>query len=488
MFLILSLLFALHAAAAPGPAFRFHTFREPESLNPLKQKTSNSGYVTHQLFLPPLIWKQGKTRSGFLKSCQSSNLKTWNCEFISGLKYSDGSELKLEDFIEHLKQALNPDIASPLAADLFSIQGSRETFKREDKAKLGIERKDAKTVTFKLYEKDVEFPLRLINPLLSPYKESQNQIIGTGAYQVAEWKKGEILRLKPNSHFKGGHPERPALEVLFQAEDHVALKLFENRELDFLRRLPTLFFKKYETAKGFHRIPQIRFDYFGFSPKAWSLEERRFLAENFPYKEMGELLNARPRPGCYSLPPEWTQGPLCYPEGKGIPGPQLLKPRSLTFSQNIDDTKRVLEWLQGEVKTKWKWNLSLEGLENKSFLDRVEKRQTDFFRKGLAPDRPSCLAVLENFLPGAAENFINYENSEFQKILRSLRTESQEKSRARLCRRALEILHKDYALIPTGPIDFAILADPRWEGWSLNEINGLDLSQLHLKAKTSTKE
>lgn len=433
------------------------------------------------------MWNGGKIEAGFLKPCTSSDFKTWSCEFQKGLKYSDGSELKPQDFIDHLKKALSPETASSLAPQLFEIKGAKELFKREKKVQLGIKLTNYHRVVFDLTEPNSEFPLKLINPLLSPFKEAAGLIIGTGAFSISEWKKGEIIRLKPNLHYKYGHPDRPSLEVIFQAEDHIALKLFENQELSFLRRLPTLFFKKYEKSALFHRVSQVRFDYFGFA-KTWPLHQRKFLAENLPYKMMGELLNAPPRPGCYSLPPQWTQGPICYPEGTTIPEKDFLTSKSLTFSQNVDDTKRLLEWLQGFLKAQWRWDLRLEGLENKTFLDRVEKRQTEFFRKGLAPDRPSCLAILENFLPSAAENFIDYDNLEFQKTLKELKVNSQEKHRVSLCRKALEILKNDYVLIPTGPIDFAILVDPKWIGWSLNEINGLDLSQLHLKAKSSTKE
>lgn len=489
-FLFFSLLALSFSVGAETPAFRFHTFREPESLNPFHQKTSNSGYVTSQLFLPPLKYAKGKTGSGFLKSCKNLSPKTWSCDFIPGLKYSDGSALKPEDFLDHLKKILDPKMLSPMAAELFYLEGAKDLFQQKANASLGV-KLQKNQIHFQLLEPDAEFPLRLISPLLSPFKEEKNSVIGTGAYRLLEWKKGEVIRLEPNPHFKGGSPDRPLVEVLFQAEDHVALKLYENKELSFLRRLPTLFFRKYENSKEFHLVPQVRFDYFGFSKKV-SIEERKFLADNFPYKPMQDLLKARPRPGCFSLPEAWSKGSVCYPEGSQTPPANLLTPRAITFSQNVEDTKRLLEWFQGFAKDKWKWKLSLEGLENKTFLDRVEQRRADFFRKGLAPDRPSCLAVLENFLPGAAENFIDFSNPEFERILQSLRLEAQAKKRVSLCRKALELLRDQYVLIPTGPIYFSLLVDPNWEGWSLNEINDLDLAQLRFKgptkSKTSTKE
>lgn len=490
-------------AGIPPAVFRFHTFREPESLDPLRQRTSNSGYVTSQIFWPPLRWHQGQLGPGFLKSCRPTNKskKTWECLWTSDFKYSNGDRLKPQDFISHLRQALTAANASPLASDLMNLKNASQIFAgKMDATSLGVELRNEKIV-FLLIESDPEFSLRLINPLLSPFKKSGDLIVGTGPYYLKTWSPGQKIRLAPNPHFKQGHPQRPEIEVLFQSEDNIAVKLYQNNEIDFLRRLPTLYFEKYKSSPEFSRIQQIRMDYLGFSKKFRdapdSLKFRKAFSENFPYTQMGELLQSRPRPGCFGLPAEWTTGHVCIPEkateGTKKPNPKgsdkseltELKNKTLrtTFSQNIDDHKRVFEWMQSQLKTSFSLNLILDGLENKAFLEKVNRREVDFFRKGLAPDRPSCLALLENFLPKAVDNFVDYENPKFIKAVGLLKNAYGIKSKARFCRQALEILKDDYVVIPTGPIDFAVLVKPVWVGWSLNEINQLDLSQLHFKAK-----
>lgn len=504
-FLAVVLFCFVTTAGTPPAVFRFHTFREPESLNPLKQRTSNSGYVTSQIFWPPLRWHKGQIEPGFLKSCRPANKsqKIWECDWNPEIKFSNGDILKPQDFVGHLRQAVSSANASPLASELMNLKNAPLIFAGKMEAtRLGIQLRNQKVV-FELIEPDSEFPLRLINPLLSPFKNFGDKILGTGPYYLKTWLSGQKLTLAPNPHFKPGHPERPDVEVLFQSEDNIAVKLYQNNELTFLRRLPTLYFEKYKANPEFHRIQQIRMDYLGFSKKfreaPESLKFRKALSENFPYTQMGELLHSRPRPGCFGLPTEWTQGQVCIPEknsGKTTEKANLkntdsqlaldaLKNKSLrtTFSQNIDDHKRVFEWMQSQLKTSFSLNLILDGIENKAFLEKVNRREVDFFRKGLAPDRPSCLALLENFLPMAADNFVDYENPKFIRTVSSLKNANGIKSKARFCRQALEILRNDYVVIPTGPIDFAVLVKPGWEGWSLNEINQLDLSQLHFKSK-----
>ena len=48
-------------------------------------------------------------------------------------------------------------------------------------------------------------------------------------------------------------------------------------------------------------------------------------------------------------------------------------------------------------------DVELEQVENKLFLDRLEKSPPDLFRKGINLDRPTCNAALEHFRTGHRE-------------------------------------------------------------------------------------
>ena len=43
----------------------------------------------------------------------------------------------------------------------------------------------------------------------------------------------------------------------------------------------------------------------------------------------------------------------------------------------------------------------------------------------------------------------------------------------------MDFLMKNYFLIPLGAIHFSMLAKPEFTGWKLNQMNQLDLSNLH---------
>ena len=115
-----------------------------------------------------------------------------------------------------------------------------------------------------MLEKNSEFLYNLANPLLSPSSDYEKAT--SGPYELISWEPKHKITLRPNPYFSLGHPQRPNIEFYFVAEDTVALNLYEKNELDFLRRLPTLYIPKFKNRSDFFAIDQFRFDYYGFSP------------------------------------------------------------------------------------------------------------------------------------------------------------------------------------------------------------------------------
>lgn len=472
--------------------FRFHLFSEPASLSPLEQRNSSAGYVLSQIMAPLVRWQKGSFQPGLATACEPRNPKLVVCQLRKDLKYSNGSAVQTQDWLTHFNQILDPQNKSPLARELFDVVGAEERFQGQSKPPaLGI-RLRKNELSFQLKRPQREFIYRLTNPLLSPFRGAparRGQDIhfhGLGPYQLASWTPGQKMRFEKNPHSPEGNPDRPPLEALFVSEDSVALKLYETQELQFLRRLPTLYIPKFESRKDFHKIDQVRFDYFGFSKrfreKPGSLKTQEALALAIPYDELQRLYSAKPRPGCFGLPETWTAGLICY--DRNLPrARELIKttePKSLSvlFSQSVDDHRRAIEWLQVQLARDLGFQLLTDGRETKLFLERLDQREAPFFRRGVAPDRPTCAAVLENFVPGAPENFLDLDEKKINENLARLLESDSEAEKIRLCRESLTYLRDHFFMIPTGPIYFSVLASPAFTGWDLNELNQLDLKDL----------
>ncbi len=446
-----------------------------------------------------MSYQDGELKPELLKSCTYKSATEVICEFRKGLKWSNGSEILPDDFIRSFHNFMDPKSKSMRPDLLFSVKNAAQISRGEKTiGELGItlvgSTKDP-SLLFTLEKPDSEFLYNLTSPLLSPVKstnfpsisDSANLIV-PGAYKIKSWTPGKSILLEPNRFYFKSMEKAPLIEYLFISEDSVALNLYEKKELDFHRRLPTLFIPKYQGKPDFFEVPQVRFDYLGFSKDLKNFPAlRKALSESIDYKELGDLYHAKPRPGCPGIPREWMEDYPCInyklDTAKKAFAEVTEKPKDLKLvysKQGGNDHKRSMEWIQAQWQKNLGIQIPLEEVENKIFVAQLESKPPTIFRKGLAFERPTCLAALEAFLPKNLENYLKIDDIGFQKILAELKASSDNSKKRKLCSSAMHFLIDNYYLIPTGPIFFSILVQPKWKGWKLNELNQLDLSGLRL--------
>lgn len=490
----LTLILARPAWTAPK-TFRLHLFSEPTTLSPFTQKNSNSSYFLTQLACPLLKW-DGTAVIKAGADCRLQKKTTVECTIDKDLRFQDGTPVTAEHYAQSLRQFLDPEKPSPRAELLLPLKNASAILKKEKPlSALGLKASE-RTLRFELEREDPEILLRLANPLFTavhspavPTTARWKEFKSCGAYRIQSWETGRAIRLEPNPASKGGHPERPALEFLFVSEDSLALQYYQKNELDFLRRLPTLYIAAWKGKPDYKSVQQIRFDSFLLSPEFRDAALVGALAQAIDFEAWRQLYVAEPRPGCFGLPASMTNGAVCWdfdPKAAKASLAQvkdrarLSKLRLFYSKQGGDDHDRTVEFLQDQ----WKKNLGLEirteAQENKIFLENLRSGQIRFFRKGLAPDRASCLAVLENFRSDHPENFAQFKSPDFDRLVDGMaQRKPSDALYLKACRDGVEKLKTEALLIPTGPIYFSLLAKPGWQGWTLNNLNHLDLSGLH---------
>ncbi len=501
-YFILIMLSIYTGALWSAPPFRFHLVNEPASLKPWDQQNSAAGYLLSQVTGTLLTYKDHKLQENLAQSCKQIHAKKVACILKPNLKWSDGSNLSTEDFIRSFQQFLDPKNRAFRADLLFPILNAEKIYKGElPIEKLGISAKGSR-LEFNLAKPDSEFIYILSSPLLAPIpkqslpsieqiRENPKLLISSGPYQIDQWTPLQKILLSPNPNFWKKN-SRPNLEVLPIAEDSVALKLYEKGELSFLRRLPTLFIQAYKGKPELFEIDQFRFDYLTFSPK-WksSPDFRKALSRSLKYTELQSLFSAKGTPGCPGISESLHNEKICHefdlPKAQKLLG--SFKPTKkieiLYSKQGGDDHKRMMEWAQNQWLTNLKLETEVFSLDNKIFLEKLQDISSpsapDLFRKGLAPDRPTCLSALEAFETNNRENYLKYSNPKFDQVIEKLKGTLNSKEKAQLCDQGIRLLMDEAYIIPTGPIHFTLLAKPEWTGWNLNELNQLDLSDLEFK-------
>lgn len=484
MKIIIALLLSFSFPAFAGEkVFRLHLSSEPSGLDPSKQRSSSSSYLLGNLYRNIFMFDDAKGLMPDLGiGCKRDKKKNLICTLKKDLKWSDGSPLNSADFLRTYKKILDPKNSAPRADLLFKIKNARDIYTGKMKMdSLGISTPDPLILKFEFSAEDPEFEYNLASLLLAPTKEDLSSF--NGPYKLKEWKKGQKIILTPNSFYSDGHPERPQVEFLFIEEDTVALQIYEKNELHFLRRLPSLFIPRYKDRKDFYWYPVTRLDYLGFGPDLTNREDlRKAFAYSLNYQELQKIFSSEGRPGCIGLPDSWfpNKAPCIDFELKKVPAVKSTTNYTLVFSAlGGEDHKRATEWLQNQWSKNAGLKVSVEVKENKLFLQMLQKNPPALFRKGVAPDRPTCLAALETFSGINPENYINLKSPDYENILSSLAKAQKRTDQKKWCLAGAEYLLDNHLLIPLGAIHFSILAKPEFIGWKLNQINQLDLSNLH---------
>lgn len=487
------------AGEQPGETFRLHLSNEPSTLDPHQQKSSASSYLLQNLYRNLFVYDNDKGLVPDLgENCKRESPLVLVCKLKKGLQWSDGSALTAEDFLKAYQRVLDPKEASPRADLLFKIKNAPAIYKGQKKIDtLGITAPNSTTLRFEFEEKDPDFEYNLASFLLSPVKntlkpgQKASELVVNGPYKIADWISGQKIQLINNSKYNlGNSQKRPLVEFLFVNEDSVALQLYEKDQLSFLRRLPTLYIPKFKTRADFHWIPVVRFDYIGFGPALKGAPNvREALALSLNYKELQKIFSSEGVPGCPGIPNNWMTEELCYSfdakKAKDLLAKEKTRPQNLKLmysSLGGEDHRRATEWMQSQ----WEKNLGLKVQlllrENKVFLNELQQNPPTLFRKGVAPDRPTCLATLETFADWSPENYIQLKDPEFQDLLKKISEASNAgPDQRKLCTQAVRFLMDRHLLIPLGSIHFAILAKQKFVGWRLNSMNQLDLAGLESK-------
>ncbi len=484
-FIIALFLFTASYSYAANKTFRLHLSSEPSGLDPNKQRTSSSGYLLGNLYRNLFTFDDHKgLLSDLGTECKRDKKQNLTCFLKKDLLWSDKTPLTAEDFIRTYQKILSAKNAIPRADLLFKIKNAEAIYSgKKELETLGITAPDKWTLKFEFEKPDPEFEYNLASTVLAPTKEDLSAY--TGPYKLKEWKRGQKIILESNPSYKEGHAERPLVEFLFVEEDTVALQLYEKNELQFLRRLPTLFIPRYKSRKDFHWFPVTRLDYLGFGPELASHEDlRKAFTYSLNYIELQKIFSSEGKPGCIGLPDTWfPQKAPCFDfDLKKVPTLKSTKSYTLMFSSlGGEDHKRATEWLQNQWSKNAGLKTHLEVKDNKVFLQILQQNPPALFRKGVSPDRPTCLASLETFAPSSPENYLRIKAAEYEKILSSLALAKTAQEQKKWCLAGAEYLMKNHLMIPLGAIHFSILVKPEFTGWKLNQMNQLDLSDLHLQ-------
>lgn len=470
--------------------FKIPYYQQIFEINPQSLKSSSGQYFYQNLFRNFLWYDNEKgLMTDLAEKCEWKNRTIYRCQLRKNLKWSDGSDLKIDSFIQTYKILLSASNNTHRKDILFAIKGAKEfsegTLPWEQ---VGIKSKSPDHIEFHLKEEDPDFAFVLIQTITAPSKGAKKitdfkNMAFSGPYKISDYKASEQkITFTKNDNYIHKKPELD-IEWVYLTEDALQIPLYINKEIDFVKRLPTSQIPEWKDKKDYFAQEILRFDYFGFNLQKINKEQREILFTRIPFDEVKKMFSSRGRPGCFQFNKDFIEKEeLCYeykkPTTSDIAKVANIKGDFLLSQSGGEDHQRASEWIQSQWKTLFKFQINVRILENKIFLQHLKNESPLFYRKGLPLESASCLAALKIFNQDSPENLNQIKDTELNQIIEKMK--KNKKASRSLCQKGLERIIDQVYLIPTGKFDIAYLIRPGFKNIRFNRLNYLDLSQLRL--------
>lgn len=239
---------APQSAPASAGVSRITSPFDPITLDPARASSVDEWWAAGALLFNQLYAydAQGKLSPALAKDFPqvSGNGLTLTIPLREGVKFHNGRAMTADDVAFTLTRVLQPETASWGATWLMNIAGADEVANGKTAKLAGVNTLGPLALQIQLKQPQAAFPAMLALSTFSivPRQETliagddwgTRVVIGTGPFKLAEWKKGDHLRLERNiAFFQARQPSVSAIDVSFNVAAPVALDQWKKGEIDF---------------------------------------------------------------------------------------------------------------------------------------------------------------------------------------------------------------------------------------------------------------
>jgi len=485
--------------SAKDPTIKIREAAEPSSINPFFIRDEIGYYLAGQIFQPLLaVDYQSEELVGVLAEGRPmiSSTEDWKMvieyRLRENVRFNDGSPLSIKDILYSIKSSICP-LVNPYFSNYYQFIDS-----------VAIDARDSNV--FRFYSNETYFlseytsgdyyilseeqfdPDHLLrkfnlNELKQITKEADNeelaayasfiesinfkdslQPIGSGAYQLKEWRNGEKISLVPVQEWWGNELEEKntylasnsnEIDFYFIEDAITAINALKNRELDLMRSIPASRYKDLsenaDFAKNFDlkEASKLGFQYLGFNMRkeeTSKLELRKAIAFSLPQDDIiDKLYYGYAKNSCSMLDYEETHLQLfnkyTFSEDSARYYLQQYKSKygneeiSLTYAYNSgNDSREATALILKESLSKLGIELNIEQYEWTVYLKKLRAGEFDLFMNGtvtstITPDLSNSFH--SNSINGG-RNYSAFNNPKGDSLLNAIAEELDQEKREKL--------------------------------------------------------
>jgi ABC-type transport system substrate-binding protein len=171
----------------------------------------------------------------------SPDARIYSFHLLPGQRFSNGREVEGADFICAIERVVKPETGSPGQTYFLDIKGAQEFSEAKAPHISGLSAPDKYTLVIELkaprfafrYVLTTAFACAVPRDIAAKYgKDFESHLIGAGAYQVAEWRRGIHWRFERNPYYTGKLGFVDTIDVMIGGDEALHTMMLRRGEID----------------------------------------------------------------------------------------------------------------------------------------------------------------------------------------------------------------------------------------------------------------
>lgn len=499
--------------------FRYSTNTEATTLDPTKANCVPDNEIQHAVTEGLVRNTGGEITAGVAEDWEvSEDGLVYTFTLNPDAKWSDGEQIKAQDFVYAWQRLMDPATAAPYAFIGEYIKNGAEVEKGEvAPTELGVVAKDDTTLEVTLVHPTSYFlslvgssaqfaPLRqdVVEKYGKDFAADAEKNVYSGPYILTSAENQKWI-FEPNEEYwdkENIHLDR--VELSYVQNTDTSLAMYESGDLDYTK-VPSAAVPKYEGKDNVYRDGSVDYYYFNCDGENAAMKNKNFrLALNYAFnrnannklvnndvhapsnaivfsglkgveKTYGEESNLQSYPldGDTAKAKEYLDAAL---KELGLASPSDIK-IAITTTDN-DSSKKQAEACQEMWKKELGINVEINQITYAEVLKRHNTGEFDIIWGGWVSDYDDPYSYLELYKSDCVYNYSRYKNDEVDKLLNATQTETDAAKRMDMLHQAEQIVIDDAALLPQGERNVHYLVDEDVKGL-VNYYCGVNLDWIY---------
>jgi oligopeptide ABC superfamily ATP binding cassette transporter, binding protein len=497
---------------------------EPGTLDPAKARGTHESWPLQHLFAGlTRVNKDGKVENVLADKIEvSEDGKVYKVTLKDGLKWSDGNPVTAEDFEFSWKRVLDPKLESQYAYQLYYLAGAEDYNKGKGKAEdVGVKALDPKTLQVTLKQPTAYFDSLMAFYTYYPvskkvveanpdWAKDPKTFVSNGPFVLKEWThNAKIVMDKNPNYFEADKVKIDGIDLDIIEDQSTVYQKYVAGEYNMVVELPTEVVAKLRAENNPELVigPNVALYYYNLNPAIKPLNNvkvRKALSLALDRKVItDQITQGGQLPATAIVPPgllddtgkEFSEAnkdmiKTDIEEAKKLLTEGLAEEKmtpadvKLTILYNTSENhKKIAEAIQQMWNKELGINTTLENVEFKVKIDRENAHQFEISRSGWVGDYLDPMTFVDLWITGASNNYVNYSNPEYDKLVKEAQTSTDKKLRMDNMKKAEKMILEDMAIIPIYFYTHPYAVKSNVKGITKNAINYPSLINAEIELK-----